>query len=71
MMAGMGRPLSGDADRDFVQGMLPHHLGAVEMAQVQLRYGRDPALRRLAQRIVTAQEKEIAELQAWQRAHPR
>ena len=70
MMAGMNRPLTGDADHDFVQGMLPHHQGAVDMAQVELRYGHDRELRRLAQRIVAAQEKEIAEMQAWLRAHP-
>ncbi len=70
MMHGMGTPLTGDTDRDFVAGMLPHHQGAVDMARVELRYGRDPQMRRLAQAIVAAQEKEIAQMQAWRAAHP-
>ena len=70
MMRKMGPPLSGDPDRDFVAGMLPHHEGAVDMANVELRYGRDPELRRIAAAIVQAQEREIAEMQAWRAKHP-
>lgn len=56
----MMAPASGDADRDFAAMMIPHHQGAVEMAQAQLRFGRDPALRRLAQGIIVEQAQEIA-----------
>jgi uncharacterized protein (DUF305 family) len=54
----MAVPPSGDVDRDFAAGMLAHHVGAVEMAQVELRFGRDPEMRRLAEAIVAAQEEE-------------
>jgi uncharacterized protein (DUF305 family) len=67
----MDIPYSGNADRDFVAGMIPHHQGAIDMAQVELRYGKDPALRRLAHDIVTAQEKEIAFMRQWQAKHPK
>ena len=70
MMRDMNRPMTGDADQDFVAGMLPHHQGAVEMAKVELRYGTNPQMRRLAQGIVAAQEKEIAQMRAWQKKHP-
>ncbi len=70
MMAKLGAPLSGDPDRDFVTGMLPHHEGAVDMANVELRYGKDPVLRRLAAAIIKAQDQEIAEMQAWRVKHP-
>ena len=70
MMHGMEHPSTGDADRDFVTGMLPHHLGAVEMANVELRYGHDPELRRLARSIVTSQTREQAFMRRWLAQHP-
>jgi uncharacterized protein (DUF305 family) len=60
---------TGDADRDFVSHMAPHHQGAIDMAQVELKYGKDPTLRQLAARIVAAQRDEIALMERWQKAH--
>jgi hypothetical protein len=60
MMVDMGITPSGDIDRDFVAMMVPHHQGAVEMAQAELRYGRNERLRRMAQEIVVTQQQEIA-----------
>jgi len=51
---------SADADRDFARAMIPHHQGAVEMARLELLYGADPRLHRLAQGIVIEQSQEIA-----------
>ncbi|CAE6758515.1 hypothetical protein R69927_01745 [Paraburkholderia domus] len=62
-------PYTGDADKDFVAHMIPHHQGAVEMAQVQLKYGKDPELKRLARNIIKAQHDEIAFMQRWQAKH--
>ena len=60
MMADMQIKPSGDADRDFVALMIPHHEGAVAMAQAELRHGRNEQLRRLAQEIIVSQSQEIA-----------
>lgn len=63
-------PMSGDPDRDLVAMMLPHHRGAVDMARIYLREGRDPAIRRMARKIIADQEREMREMRAWQAAHP-
>jgi uncharacterized protein (DUF305 family) len=60
---------SGNADVDFVRLMLPHHQGAIDMAKVQLLYGKDPKMRRLAQEIITDQQLEIELMQRWLKAH--
>jgi hypothetical protein len=59
MMIEMGIRPSGDVDTDFVAMMAPHHQGAVEMAQAELRYGRNEPLRRMAQEIIVTQLQEI------------
>ena len=61
MMADMTVKPTGDIDRDFVAMMVPHHQGAIDMAQALLRYGHNEQLRRLAQEIVVTQQQEIAE----------
>jgi uncharacterized protein (DUF305 family) len=65
MHAGMNIPFSGNADVDFVKGMLPHHQGAVDMAKIVLQHGKDPALKKLARDIIKAQDKEIAFMNRW------
>ena len=45
--------------------MLPHHIGAVKMAEVELKYGKDPEMRKLAEDIINAQQAEIEQMQKW------
>jgi len=65
MHAGMDIEYSGNVEVDFVKGMIPHHQGAVAMAKILLENGKDPELRKLAEDIVAAQEKEIAFMNEW------
>jgi uncharacterized protein (DUF305 family) len=67
----MNVPLTGNADRDFAQSMIPHHQGAIDMARIELEHGKDPELRKLAEAVVSAQESEIAQLKEWLARHPR
>ncbi len=66
MMEGV---MDADPDAAFVRGMLPHHKGAVDMAKIQLKYGKDPELRKLAQDIIDAQEKEMTFMEGWLKKH--
>ena len=60
MMVGMEIKPSGDVDQDFAAMMIPHHQGAIDMAQAELRHGRNEQLRRIAQGIIVEQQQEIA-----------
>jgi hypothetical protein len=62
MQVGIRHP---DPDVAFVLGMIPHHQGAIDMAEIQLQYGQDPVNRKLAQEIIAAQRHEIQEMKAW------
>ncbi len=64
MHAGMEMAPSGDTDRDFAEMMIAHHQGAIDMALVQLKYGNDERLRRLAQSIIVEQRQEITYLRS-------
>ncbi len=58
-----------DPDVAFAAGMLPHHIGAVKMAEVELKYGKNPEMRKLAEDIINAQQAEIEQMQKWLKAH--
>lgn len=65
MHEAMDVPYTGNADADFILGMIPHHQGAVEMARIVLEHGSDPEVRQLAEDVIRTQEAEIAWMQEW------
>lgn len=62
MMDGVKDP---DPDKAFVKGMIAHHEGAIAMAETELKYGKDPEMRKLATDIIKAQKAEVAQMNKW------
>ena len=63
-------PMNGDVDHDFCTMMIPHHQGAIDMAEAELAYGKDPVMRRLAEEIIVDQQSEIQAMQLWLSKRP-
>ena len=59
-----GAAFTGDADHDFLVMMIPHHQAAIDMAQTELKYGKNPNLRAMARQIVKTQQAEIDRMRA-------
>ena len=58
-----------DPDVAFVQAMIPHHQGAIDMARAVLQFGKDDQVKAWANQIITAQQAEIAAMQEWLKQH--
>ena len=54
-----------DPDTAFVLGMIPHHQGAIDMAETVLKFGKDAKNQHLAREIIAAQKREIGEMREW------
>lgn len=65
----MQTTFTGNTDHDFVAMMVPHHQAALDSAQIELRSGKDPSIRNLAQRIIKSQQEDIDEMTAWLKNH--
>jgi uncharacterized protein (DUF305 family) len=69
MHMSMNMDYAGDPDVHFVKSMIPHHQGAIDMAEVELKYGKDAKAREFAEKIIKAQKAEIEEMNAWLKEH--
>ncbi|CAO3876391.1 MULTISPECIES: DUF305 domain-containing protein [Achromobacter] len=65
------KELTGDQDLDFAAMMRVHHMGAMEMAELELKHGKDPEMKKMAREIIDAQKKEIQKFDSWLAAHKR
>jgi uncharacterized protein (DUF305 family) len=70
MHSDMVMEFTGNPDVDFLRGMIPHHQGAVDMARIVLEHGTDPEVKAFAEKIIAAQEAEIAWMNDWLSRNP-
>jgi uncharacterized protein (DUF305 family) len=61
----MSSDYTNDVDVDFVRGMIPHHQGAIDQAEILLKHSKNPRLRRLAGGIIASQRREIRFMEKW------
>ena len=61
----MSMTYTGNADVDFVKGMIPHHQAAIDMAKTVIAFGKDPQVKKLAEDVIKAQEAEITVMTEW------
>jgi uncharacterized protein (DUF305 family) len=66
MMQGM---MAKDPDVAFVCGMIAHHMGAISMSEVELKFGDDAEAKSMAEKIIDAQKKEIEDMNTWINEH--
>lgn len=69
MMKDMNMEFTGNADVDFAKSMIKHHEGGIEMARLQLKHGKDPEMRKKAEKLIKEQGQDNKDFQAWQKAH--
>ena len=68
MMSGVSGKTGDEFDKAFLSGMIVHHQGAVEMAQAALKSAKHQEIKDMAQKIITAQTAEIAQMQGWEKS---
>jgi uncharacterized protein (DUF305 family) len=70
MMKDMPMQFTGDADKDFATSMMKHHAGGIEMAKIQLKHGKDPEMRKMAEKLIKEQGNDNKEFATWLKKHP-
>lgn len=63
-----GMKLTGNQDHDFIMMMIPHHEAAITMSQIELKYGTDPRVKKVAQGVIDGQSKDVKDMTAWHKA---
>ena len=71
MMHNMNIDFTGNPDADFARSMIKHHRGGIEMAKIQLKYGKDPEIREMAEKLIKDQGGENDKFEAWLKNNPR
>jgi uncharacterized protein (DUF305 family) len=69
MMKEMPMEFTGDPDKDFAASMMKHHQGGIEMAKIQLRHGKDPEMRKMAEKLIKEQGEDNKEFADWLKKH--
>src|SRR5581483_3318259 len=69
MMRDMNMEFTGDADVDFAKSMIKHHEGGIEMAKLLLKHGKDPEMRKKAEKLIKEQGQDNKDFQAWLKKH--